>query len=487
MLYMRKELIDLVEGRLRDAKEVLTSNTKSPAGTPYPKRSIYLLAEKYIREHLRKKESPSPRWLVVPGLRGVGKSTLLAQLYTAFAGNDGVVPIYFAMDDVVNLLKSNLQEVLEVYEQLTDINLATVKKPVLIFLDEVHYDPSWSAVLKVVYDKNPNIFIFCTGSSAIALQANTDTIRRISIERLYPMSFTEFIFIRTKKYPIGGLKDKLKMLLWDSKSATEMYSRLKHLESSVDEWWKGVPRTELEYYLLVGAMPFATIYDDEAKALQAVNATIEKIVKIDIPQLKDFENKTLNSIFNILWLLANSGDLSLRGISDATGLQVPTIVDVLDTLQKTELLIRIPPHATSMEKQLLGSKSTKPSKYLFMSPAMRAAVLSSGGGTTLIEKKKGYLLEDAVGLYFYREFINRNFGSVMYFRDDTEQSSDFLVERSGRKIPVEVGLGTKDCKQVLNVMQKYPECPYGLVFDDGKLDLVEDKVVKVPLKFFLLA
>jgi hypothetical protein len=389
---MRKELIDLVEGRLRDAADVLTSNTKSPAGTEYPKRSIYLLAEKYIREHL-KKESPSPRWLVVPGLRGVGKSTLLAQLYTAFAGND-VIPIYFAMDDVVHLLKSNLQEVLEVFEQLTEINLATVQKPVLLFLDEVHYDPSWSAVLKVFYDKNPNIFIFCTGSSAIALQANTDAIRRISIERLYPMSFTEFIFIRKKKYPIGGLKEKLNMLLWESTSAMEMYSRLKHLEDSVDAWWKGVPRAERDYYLRVGAMPFATIYDDEAKALQAVNATIEKIVKIDIPQLKDFENKTLNAIFNILWLLANSGDLSLRGISDATGLQVQTIVDVLDTLQKTELLIRIPPHATSMEKQLPGSKSTKPSKYLFMSPAMRAAVLSSGGGTTLIEKKKGYLLED---------------------------------------------------------------------------------------------
>jgi predicted AAA+ superfamily ATPase len=484
---MRKELIDLVEGRLRDTKTVLTSNAKGPTGMPYPTRSIYILAEKYIREHLRKKDTPSPRWLVVPGLRGVGKSTLLAQLYVAFSNNSNVIPLYFAMDDVVNLLKSNLQEVLEVYQQLTGTNLATVQKTVLIFLDEVHYDPSWSSVLKVIYDKNPNIFIFCTGSSAIALQANTDAIRRISIERLYPMSFAEFIFICKKKYPVGGLKDKLKMLLWESKSATDMYSRLKHLESSVDEWWKGVTKQDLDYYLLVGAMPFATIYDDQAKALQAIHATIEKIVKIDIPQLKDFENKTLNSIFNILWLLANSGDLSLRGISDATGLQVPTVIDVLDTLQKTELLIRIQPHATSMEKQLPNSKSTKPSKYLFMSPAMRAAVLSSGGGMTLIEKKKGYLLEDAVGLYFYKEFINRNFGSVMYFRDDTEQSADFLVERGGRRIPVEVGLGTKECSQVLNVLQKYPDCPYGIVIDDGHLDLVEQKVVKIPLKFFLLA
>jgi hypothetical protein len=160
---MRKELIDLVEGRLRDTKTVLTSNAKGPTGMPYPTRSIYILAEKYIREHLRKKDTPSPRWLVVPGLRGVGKSTLLAQLYVAFSNNSNVIPLYFAMDDVVNLLKSNLQEVLEVYQQLTGTNLATVQKTVLIFLDEVHYDPSWSSVLKVIYDKNPNIFIFCTG------------------------------------------------------------------------------------------------------------------------------------------------------------------------------------------------------------------------------------------------------------------------------------------------------------------------------------
>lgn len=486
---MNKELIDLVEGRLRDARTILANNTKSPAGKSYPTRSIYVVAEKYIREHLKRSgsDTQTPRWVVVPGLRGVGKSTLLAQLYVIFANTTNTIPIYFAMDDVVNLLNSDLQEVLDVYQQLTGINLATTDKSVLIFLDEVHYDPSWSAVLKVLYDKNPNIFIFCTGSSAIALQANTDAIRRISVERLYPMSFIEYILIHKKKYPVRGLKQELKKLFWESKSAPELYSRLKYLEPTVNDWWKDVSPQDVNNYLIVGAMPFASIYDNEEKALQAVYATIEKIIKIDIPQLKDFENKTLNSIFNLLWLLANSGDLSLRNISDATGLTVPTVLDVLDTLQKTELLIRIPPHSTSAEGQLLGNKSTKPSKYLFMSPAMRAAILSAGGGKTLLEKKKGHLLEDAVGLYFYKEFINNSFGNVMHFRDDKEKSCDFLVERSGRRIPVEIGHGKKESKQVLNVMEKYTDCPYGIVLDDTQLNLIENKVVKIPLKFFLLS
>lgn len=58
------------------------------------------------------------RIVSVPGLRGVGKTTLLAQLYLTYFPRFSKDMLYVSADQVVNELGSDLYTVLEEYQKI---------------------------------------------------------------------------------------------------------------------------------------------------------------------------------------------------------------------------------------------------------------------------------------------------------------------------------------------------------------------------------
>ena len=88
--------------------------------------------------------------------------------------------LFISLDEV-SQLQADLGQTLEAYQSLLGRDLSADKEPILLFIDEVQSDPNWASVLKIVYDRCPNIFIFCTGSSATALQMNADTYGRRAV------------------------------------------------------------------------------------------------------------------------------------------------------------------------------------------------------------------------------------------------------------------------------------------------------------------
>ena len=81
--------------------------------------------------------------------------------------------------------------------------------------------------MKSLHDKARNIFIFCTGSSAVSLQSNPDVVRRAQFEKLYPLSFGEYQMIKNNKFPVQGLKHEIMTALYESESAEEAFNNLK--------------------------------------------------------------------------------------------------------------------------------------------------------------------------------------------------------------------------------------------------------------------
>lgn len=72
-------IIDYVNKQIQETPTVLAAKTQDILGYPYPTRNIFVKVEQYVRRHLMTGAATDARWIVVPGLRGVGKSTLLAQ------------------------------------------------------------------------------------------------------------------------------------------------------------------------------------------------------------------------------------------------------------------------------------------------------------------------------------------------------------------------------------------------------------------------
>ncbi|MEM3445604.1 MAG: AAA family ATPase, partial [Thermoplasmata archaeon] len=149
------------------------------------KRQIYFRLEKYLREFLDGK--PTQRLVVMPGLRGTGKTVVMHQLHTWLRKEYLLPPhrvVYMPLDEA-RMFGVGLKEAFGVYEKyhLGGSALCT-KDRVVLFIDEVHYDPGWALAAKTIHDYAPNVFLLITGSAALDLALSPDIARRARIERI---------------------------------------------------------------------------------------------------------------------------------------------------------------------------------------------------------------------------------------------------------------------------------------------------------------
>ncbi|KKR70420.1 MAG: hypothetical protein UU13_C0006G0022 [Candidatus Nomurabacteria bacterium GW2011_GWB1_40_7] len=475
-----EEIIKYIQNQLVQAPFRFKSYTQDEQGKKYLQRNIYIKVDKYFRDFLHNPNARD-RWIIIPGLRGVGKTTILAQLFINHyqeVGNRRM--LYVSLDEVVNVLGSSLKDVLIAYEKIIGESFEKLTKPIFIFIDEAQYDPKWASVLKSVYDRSNKVFVICSGSSAVSLQTNTDVIRRSIFQKLFPTSFSEFLMIRDGKLPIKGLKQNIKDALFNSESAKDAYDKLKSIEQSVLNAWSSIDRHYVDEYLRIGTLPFAIKMKDEVRVYQTITLLLDKVINQDVQGLGRFDTKTLIHIKRVLFLLADSDVVSIQKLATTLETSVNTISNILEVLEQAELLIRIMPYGSN------SKKVRKSSRYQFMSSAMRSAFLSVAGNEQIFSGQKGRLMEDIVAMTLYREFVANNRGALNY--DSSKAGADFILTIAGENIiPIEVGIGDKSGTQVRNTMKKIGSAKYGVVICKNSLTLLDNaNIVKIPLDYFLL-
>lgn len=474
------EILKYVQNQLVQAPFRLKSYTQDEQGKKYPQRNIYVKVDKYFREFLHNPDARD-RWIIIPGLRGVGKTTILAQLFLNHQQEvDDRRMLYVSLDEVVNVLGSSLKDVLSAYEKIIGESFEKLTKPIFIFIDEAQYDPKWASVLKSVYDRSNKVFVACSGSSAVSLQTNPDVIRRSIFQKLFPTSFSEFLMIRDGKLPTKGLKQNIKDALFGADSAKDAYEKLKKIEPIVVSAWSSIDRHYVDEYLKIGTLPFAIRMKDEVRVYQTITLLLDKVINQDVQGLGRFDTKTLIHIKRVLFLLAESDVVSIQKLATTLETSVNTISNILEVLEQAELLIRVMPYGSN------SKKVRKPSRYQFMSSAMRSAFLSVAGNEQIFASQKGRLMEDIVAMTLYREFVANSRGALNY--DSSKAGADFILTIAGKNIiPIEVGVGEKLGTQVRSTMKKVGSAKYGVVICRNSLTLLEDaNVVKVPLDYFLL-
>ncbi|MDR3643299.1 MAG: ATP-binding protein [Candidatus Doudnabacteria bacterium] len=475
-----EEILKYVQNQLVQAPFRLKPYTQDEQGRKYPQRNIYIKIDKYFREFLHNPNAQD-RWIIIPGLRGVGKTTVLAQLFLNHyqeAGDRRM--LYVSLDEVVNVLGSSLKDVLSAYEKIIGESFEKLTRPVFIFIDEAQYDPKWASVLKSVYDRSNKVFVACSGSSAVSLQTNPDVIRRSIFQKLFPTSFCEFLMIRDGKFPVKDLKKNIKAALFNADSAKDAYEKLKQCEQAVVGAWASIDRHYVDEYLKIGTLPFAIRMKDEVRVYQTITLLLDKVINQDVQSLGRFDTKTLTHIKRVLFLLVESDVVSIQKLASMLETSVNTISNILEVLEQAELLIRIMPYGSN------SKKVRKPSRYQFMSSAMRSAFLSVAGSEQIFAGQKGRLMEDIVAMTLYREFVANSRGALNY--DSSKAGADFILTIADKNIiPIEVGMGDKLGTQVRNTMKKVGSAKYGVVIYRNSLTLLEDaNVIKVPLDYFLL-
>lgn len=475
---MNQKTKEYIESELSRAEARLEVYTRDSSGSVYPMRYIVEKVEMQMKAF--EKNYDETRWVIMPGLRGVGKTTALAQTYKELRKRHPANRVlYISIEDAKNVAGFSLKDILEGYEQALELAFERQREPYYLLIDEVQIDPNWATLLKTLYDKSKYVFIFCTGSSAVSLQTSADAARRSIYEKLFPMSFAEFQMIKNSVPLPVELKTRIKQAVYFSNSAKAAFAILKDMEREIGRYWGQIDPLETDSYLSVGTFPFALHFKNSAEIYGAVNKLIDKIITTDIASLSRFDTDTLANIKRLLFLVADADVLSLQTLAKLLHMSHVTLATIFDVLEQAEVLVRAAPYGSNV------SKVKKPSKYLFMSPAIRASLLSIGAGEGTAATRRGRYIEDLAALHFYREFISPGAGSLAY--DAAKGGADFVLQLlNGQQIAIEVGSGEKGTAQVAQTM-KERKINRGLVISSRELTLSPDeKILLIPFKYFLL-
>ncbi len=473
---MNQELVQYLQQQIKTTDVRLKRFTHTIQGTPRPKRLLYGSLSQYLSDFITKKSAN--RLLIIPGFRGVGKTTLMAQLAQDYK-DQGHEVIFLSIEESKDLFDAGVAKLMSAYQTIVGTDLESITKPVLIFLDEVQSDPRWAVSLKSLYEKTTNIFFCCTGSSALILQTTTNLARRAVFEKLPPLAFTEFQMIKNAIPVVPDLQNQLLQATYFSTGHQEAYQKLSKLQPQVNQYWTQINRYDVRTYLAYGTLPFAFEMPNELAVYDSIALLLDKIIKLDLPKLVNFDASTLAMVKRLLFAIAENDITSLKTLEDNFGLNRLTIANIFDALEKTELLIKVPAYGSNM------TAAKKAIKYLFMSPALRMSFYYITGQESTYLTRQGKLLEDLVGSQLYREFVLKGRGTIRY--DSALGGADFIVQiLNNRQLIMEVGLGDKKKDQIAVSSAKIMS-DYNLLVSDSSLSVRDDlKLVSLPLDFFLL-
>ena len=477
-LEKRQKIVSLLRTRISDA-EVRARFYAFENEKKRPNRNVYVK----IKEHLNKFLSgdSSRRWVVLTGLRGAGKTTLMSQIF--FDTPKELSKLFLSVDQIIDQ-STSLRDVLSVFESdFLGMSFAQFGKPVFLFLDEIQYDKDWGMALKAIYDNAPNVFIFVTGSSALSMNLNIDVARRPIFEKVFSLSFCEYKKIKDGIFEEKGLGNEIRNVFLRSQSASELYKGIKNIEPKINNHLAKTADKDFNDYITFASLPSLVKLNEPVLAYDQVKNILDRVVGQDIFQTGEFNAETLSKIKDILYITANADKVSFSAIGKNAGIQLhyTTVSHIFNILQQTEVLTRILPYSVSHNSQIRQA-----SKFLFSASAFRAMYFHLQGSVLPPGKAYSKLLEDVVGVYLNRILYKEKEIHLNY--DAESGGADFVVGFGKNIIVVEVGANKKTIKQVIKTMRKTSSL-YGIIISE-KNNVLEINnnynVVKIPLKYFLL-
>lgn len=458
-----------------------------------PTRHIFSYFKKLINGFLTNHIDEFEKIILLPGIRGVGKTTLLMQIFKIekFLNPDNSWEekilqnlskldnrFYFDVSKF-HFEQITLNEFFKYFEEVSNFDFVTLDKKIILLLDEVHFDDRWSLFLKVIFDStmgHKNLLIIATGSSAINLRISADLMRRSTVSELFPMKFNEYLILKHNVFPLKNLSEELRDIVFNSKSAKEVFSRLKEKESEVRRFWVNLALDCEDDFFKNGGFPFVSGLKNDVEIAERIKNVINGIITKDIITLKKFKTETISKINDLLYLLANSDVISYEKLLQSLRIDNSrTLSALLEVLVMSGVLVKVKSYG-----QTYGTTRKTP-KYLFITPSLRSAILDSSFPTGIEGKK----IEDYFSLIFEKDLKKTLAHSLRY--DIAEGGADFVMTLNDRSnIVIEVGFNKEETKQVEHTMKKVKNSRYGLVFGSNGLELVDDSIVKVPLRFLML-
>lgn len=326
--------------------------------------------------------------IVITGMRQVGKTTLMQQLYNTWEGSK----IWFDFDNPLDLLVFENIDYNAIADDLRHMARASQDEKFLVCIDEIQNFPEITRIIKYLIDHFGIKFIV-TGSSNFYLR------------NLFPESLSGRKFL----YQLHPLNYKEYLYFNDRLSESELKVNVQEaLDKQSDALV--IKRKELyNEYLQFGGFPEVAITKDyETKRLILNNifsSFFEKDIKV-FSELKD-----VREMRDMILLLGprNGNILDVSRLASELGINRVKAYNYLEFLEGTFFLRLIPKYTKSIDRSIAGGK-----KVYF----------SDTGMLNLITKTtEGQILETAVANQL------QHHGQISYYNKRNTAEIDFILNK----------------------------------------------------------
>lgn len=453
-------------------------------GVKFNKRLDYEILIGYADDFLEGKNIN--RFLVLPGIRDVGKTTLLFQIYEYLRDVKGISPqniLYFSCDRLKKLGEVDIFDAVNTYLEIYHNTIVeTLSEEVFILVDESQHDLQWALNGKLIFDASKKVFMIFTGSSALKLSHNPDAARRLLNIPIYPLTYQEHLKLKYGDFKNDISDSIIKMIFDGDVGNNDLERRMLNIYSNFQAYDPG----EWKHFLKFGGFP-SSFYMQPNEITKNLIYLVDKVVTSDMDNIGGINDETKYLAFQILNFFAfqNPGEVSKGSLSNQFNATKGLINKVLDILEKTQLIFHIEAFTSSVKR------TTKPHEYFLATSSLKHN-LALDVGNALLEDETAYmgkLLETYVASSFLNLDNKSTISYKTYYDDSKKKSSDknvdFIVQRgSDKPIPIEVSFGKKDKVQIERAMRKYQSSHGVIISNNYSHVLKEDNIIYIPPEIF---
>lgn len=270
----------------------------------------------------------APEAIVVTGMRRVGKTTLMRQVYDALESENKV---FLDLENPLHQKYFETENYDTIPYALGALGIRSNRRA-YIFLDEIQFMRTTPSIVKYLGDHYPYKF-FLTGSSSFYLKnlfSESLAGRKIIFE-MYPLDFEEFLELKGSPVKIPAIG-----------------SRTKAVYDTIIPWY----REYVEY----GAFPGVVAKPTLPEKKEALEDIVTSYFRQDVSLLGGFRNNAAIRDLMVLLAARTGSKIDVQKLSSELGLNRITVKEYLAFLAGTYFIHLVGPFSRGLDVEIRGAK-----------------------------------------------------------------------------------------------------------------------------------
>ncbi|WP_292791305.1 AAA family ATPase [Methanobrevibacter sp.] len=427
------------------------------------------------------------RYIVLPGIRGVGKTTILFQVYDYLMNQKNINPnqiLYFSCEELNKIEDCDIYDTIKYYlKTFHNSSLLTLDEKIFLLIDESHFDKDWSISGKLITDKSKNIFAIFTGSSSINLKYNAEAARRMIRYPITPLNYSQHLKLKYNYHT--DISNDLIDLVFNGNVENAIIKE-KQLNRDLLNL-KNYNSMDWNNYFKFGGFPSVMHDTNHRNASKKLYYSVESVVTKDLGTMNNLTANSQTNALRLMKFLAEKypGDISQNALANKIKTSAGSVNTIMDLLEKTHLIFHTEPYSGA------NARVKRSWQYYFATPSIMHAINTKFGFSSInLTEYEGILLETLVGSNLVNLKNSEQFFEFSIFNDTykvKKQRVDFIIKKEfDEVIPIEVGHGDKDTNQIKDAIRRY-KASHGIIISDTTKTIEKvDNVIFVPIKTFSL-